>query len=127
MRIVAAALVAAALATPLDLVIEAVARQAFAVPPEFEPFQGTVAPYTIGGIALAAAAFAVVRQFARDISATYLRISIVALVLSWIPDVGLLVIHDPGATVPAVAALMVMHATTAIITVAALLRIARSG
>ena len=127
MRIVAAALVAAALATPLDLVIEAVARQAFAVPPEFEPFQGTVAPYTIGGIALAAAAFAVVRQFARDVSATYLRISIVALVLSWIPDVGLLVIHDPGATVPAVAALMVMHTTTAIITVAALLRIARSG
>jgi len=127
MRIVAAALVAAALATPLDLVIEAVARQAFAVPPEFEPFQGTVAPYTIGGIALAAAAFAVVRRFARDVSATYLRLSIVALVLSWIPDVGLLVIHDPGATVPAVAALMVMHATTAIITVAALLRIARSG
>ena len=127
MRIVAAALVAAALATSLDLVIEAVARQAFAVPPEFEPFQGTVAPYTIGGIALAAAAFAVVRQFARDISATYLRISIVALVLSWIPDVGLLVIHDPGATVPAVAALMVMHTTTAIIMVAALLRIARSG
>ena len=127
MRTVAAAIVAAALATPLDLVIEAVARQAFAVPPEFEPFQGTVAPYTIGGIALAAAAFAVVRRFARDVSATYLRLSIVALVLSWIPDVGLLVIHDPGATVPAVAALMVMHATTAIITVAALLRIARSG
>ena len=127
MRTVAAAIVAAALATPLDLVIEAVARQAFAVPPEFEPFQGTVAPYTIGGIALAAAAFAVVRQFARDVSATYLRLSIVALVLSWIPDVGLLVIHDPGATVPAVAALMVMHTTTAIITVAALLRIARSG
>ena len=127
MRTVAAAIVAAALATPLDLVIEAVARQAFAVPPEFEPFQGTVAPYTIGGIALAAAAFAVVRRFARDVSATYLRLSIVALVLSWIPDVGLLVIHDPGATVPAVAALMVMHTTTAIITVAALLRIARSG
>ena len=66
-------------------------------------------------------------DFARDVSATYLRLSIVTLVLSWIPDVGLLVIHDPGATVPAVAALMVMHTTTAIITVAALLRIARSG
>jgi hypothetical protein len=48
-------------------------------------------------------------------------------VLSWIPDVALLVIHDPGATVPAVASLMVMHAVTAAIVVTLLVRFAGSA
>ena len=124
MRILLATIVAALIATPLDLAIEAAARQAFAVSPEFEPFQGTVAPYTVGGIVLAAVVYAVVRRFARDPAKVYLRLSVAALVLSWIPDVALLVIHDPGATVPAVGSLMVMHTLSAIIVVVALLRIA---
>ena len=50
--------------------------------------------------------------------------AIVALVLSLIPDGALLLIHDPGATVPAVASLMVMHTVTAGIVVTSLTRIA---
>jgi hypothetical protein len=46
-------------------------------------------------------------------------------VLSWVPDVALLAIHEPGATVPAVASLMVMHAVAAAIVVTLLLWIAR--
>jgi hypothetical protein len=126
-RIVLATAIALVLAVPLDLAIEAFARQAFAVSPEFEPFQGTVAPYTAGGVILAGAAFAVLRRFVGDATRVYVRVSLGALVLSWIPDVALLVLHDPGATVPAVATLMVMHAVTAVIVVGLLVRISARG
>jgi hypothetical protein len=125
-RIVLATAIALVLAVPLDLAIEAFARQAFAVSPEFQPFQGTVAPYAAGGIILAGATFAVVRRFVRGASRVYVRVALVMLVLSWIPDAALLVIHDPGATVPAVGSLMVMHAVTAAITVTLLVRLSRA-
>jgi len=124
-RIVLATAIALVLAIPVDLEIEAFARQAFAVSPDFEPFQGTVAPYTAGGVLLAGVVFAVLRRLVRDADRVYVRLAVVALVLSWIPDVALLVIHDPGATVPAVASLMVMHAVTAALVVTLLVRIAR--
>jgi cytochrome c biogenesis factor len=116
--------IALVVAIPLDLVLEAFARQAFEVSPDFEPFQGTVAPYTAGAVVLAAVVFAVLRRSVRDAARVYVRLAIVALVLSWIPDVALLLIHDPGATVPAVASLMVMHAAAAAVVVTSLLRIA---
>jgi hypothetical protein len=124
-RIVLAIAIALVLALPLDLAIEAIARQAFAVSPDFQPFQGTVAPYTAGGVILAGVIFAVLRRFVRDVARVYVRLAIVALVLSWIPDVALLVVHDPGATVPAVVSLMVMHAVTAAIVVTLLVEVDR--
>ncbi len=124
MRIVLATAIALIVAIPLDLAIEASARQAFAVSPDFEPFRGTVAPYTAGGVVLAGAAFAVLQRFVRDAARVYVRIAIVVLVLSWIPDVALLLINEPGATVPAVASLMVIHAAAAAIVVTSLERIA---
>ena len=127
MRIVFATAIALVIAVPLDLAIEAFARQAFAVSPDFPPFQGTVAPYTAGGIVFAGAAFTVVQRFVRDATSVYVRIAILALVLSWIPDVTLLFINEPGATVPAVVSLMVMHAVTAAIVVTLLVRIAGSA
>jgi hypothetical protein len=125
-RIALATAIALAIAVPIDLAIEAFARQAFAVPPAFEPFQGTVAPYTAGGVILGGAVYALVRRFVRDPDRVYVRVAVVALVLSWIPDVALLVIHDPGATVPAVASLMVMHAAAALIAVTLLVRMNRA-
>ncbi len=124
MRIVLATAIALVIAVPVDLAIEAFARQAFAVSPEFEPFQGTVAPYTAGGVVLAGVAFAVLQRFVRDVTRVYVRLAIVALVLSWIPDVALLFINEPGATVPAVGSLMVMHAVAAAIVVTLLVRVA---
>ena len=73
---------------------------------------------------LAGVAFAVVRRFFRDAARVYVRLAIVALVLSWIPDVALLFINAPGATVPAMASLSVMHALAAAIVVTLLVRIA---
>ncbi len=127
MRIVLATAIALVLAVPLDLAIEAFARQAFAVSRDFEPFQGTVAPYTGGGVVLAAVVFAVLRRFVRGADRVYVRLAILALVLSWIPDVALLVINEPGATVAAVASLMVMHAAAAAIVVTVLVRVARAS
>ena len=124
MRIVLATAIALVVAIPVDLVIEAFARQTFAVSPEFEPFQGTVAPYTAGGLVLAAVVYAVLRRFVRHAPRAYIRLAIVALVLSWIPDVALLFINEPGASVPAVASLMVMHAVAAAVVVTLLVRIA---
>jgi hypothetical protein len=128
MRVIVATALALLIAVPIDLAIERLARQAFAVPTDFEPFQGTAGPYTAGGVLLAGAAFAVLQRFVRDAGRVYVRVALVALVLSWIPDVALLVIHEPGATVPGVASLMVMHAVAAAIVVTLLVRIAgRSG
>ena len=124
MRIALATAIALAIVIPLDLAVELLAREAFAVSPDFEPFQGTVAPYAAGGIVIAAVVFATLRRFVRDADRVYVRLAAVALVLSWIPDVALLIIHDPGATVPAVASLMVMHALAAGIVVTVLLRVA---
>jgi len=73
-RIVLATALALVIAIPVDLAIEAFARQAFAVSPQFEPFQGTVAPYTAGGLILAGATFAVVRRFFRDATGVYVRL-----------------------------------------------------
>jgi len=122
-RIVLATALGLVIAIPVDLAIEAVARQAFAVSPQFEPFQGTVAPYTAGGLVLAGVTFAVVQRFFRDATGVYVRLAVVALVLSWNPDVALLVINEPGATVPAVASLMVMHAVAAAIVLTSLVKI----
>ena len=124
MRIVLATAIALVIAIPLDLAIEAFARQAFAVSPEFEPFRGTVAPYTAGGLVLAGIAYAIVQRFFRDFDRVYIRLAIVALVLSWVPDVALLFINEPGATVPAVASLMVIHAVAAAVVVTLLVRAA---
>jgi hypothetical protein len=124
-RIVLATAIALAIAIPVDLAVELLAREAFAVSPDFEPFQGTVAPYTAGGIVIAAIVFAAIRRSVRDADRVYVRLAAIALVLSWIPDVVLLVIHDPGATVPAVASLMVMHALAAGIVVTVLRRVAQ--
>ena len=124
MRIVLATAIALLIAVPVDLGIEALARQAFAVSPDFPPFQGSVAPYTAGGIVLAGVVYAVLRRFVREADRMYVRLAIVALVLSWIPDVALLFINEPGVSVPAVASLMVMHAVAAAIVVTSLVRIA---
>src|SRR5439155_300469 len=69
-------------------------------------------------------ALPVLQRFVCDVSRAYVRLAIVALVLSWIPDIALLFINEPGATVPAVGSLMVMHAVAAGIVVTLLVRIA---
>ena len=73
---------------------------------------------------LAGVIFAVMKQFVPDAARRYVRVAVVTLALSWIPDVALLFINEPGATVPAVASLVVMHAVAAAVVVTLLVRIA---
>ena len=124
MRAALATAVALIIAIPVDLAIEAFVRQAFSVSSDFPPFQGSVGPYTAGGIVLAGVVYVVLPRVVHDADRVYVRIAIVVLVLSWIPDVALLFINEPGASVPAVASLMVMHAVAAAIVVTSLVRIA---
>jgi hypothetical protein len=123
-RIALATALAAAIATVVDLGIQELGRSVLKVSPEFPPYQGTVAPYTIGGVALAGITYWVVCRFARDPRRVYLGLSLVALVLSYIPDALLVVWNDPGATIPAVASLMFMHTAAAAIVVGLLLTLA---
>ena len=124
MRIALATSLAAAIATIGELAIQEFGRSVLAVPPDFEPYHGTVAPYTIGGVVLAGIAYWLVVRFTRNALRNYVILSLIALVLSWIPDVLLYVWRDPGATTPAIASLMVMHAFAAAVVVTLLLLIA---
>ncbi|TMB78379.1 MAG: hypothetical protein E6J52_04735 [Chloroflexi bacterium] len=129
MRIALATALAALIATAVDLGIQEIGRTVLAVPADFEPYHGTVAPYTLGGVVLAGIAYWLVVRFTRNARRNYIALSIVVLVLSYIPDILLLVWNDPGATIPAVASLMVMHTAAALIVVTLLLTVAppRSG
>src|SRR5207245_719668 len=64
-RIAVLTAIAAVIATAVNYAIQEIVRQAFAVPVDFEPYQGTVVPYTIGGIGLAGLTYALVRRFVR--------------------------------------------------------------
>jgi hypothetical protein len=52
---------------------------------------------------------------------TFRRVAVAVLVLSFIPDIGILV-GDPAATLPAVLVLMVMHVTVAAVCIGVLTR-----
>jgi hypothetical protein len=123
-RIVLATLLAAVIATAVDLGIQEFGRSVLAVPADFEPYHGTVAPYTVGGVVLAGIAYWLVVRFTRNARRNYIVLSVIALVLSYIPDALLYVWSDPGATIPAVASLMAMHTAAAVIVVGLLLSLA---
>lgn len=57
---------------------------------------------------------------------TFRRVAAVVLVLSFVPDLGLLV-GDPAATVPGVVVLMIMHVVVAAVSVGALVGIRGGG
>lgn len=67
----------------------------------------------------ATAVYALLGRFVDDVDRTFTRVAAGVLVLSFLPDVGLLV-GDPAATVPGVALLMVMHVVVAVASVTAL-------
>lgn len=95
-----------------------------AVPAGYEPLQlERVALFTVVGCLAAAATFALVQQAADTPEVAFLRVATVALVVSFVPDVWLLVEPSavPGTTVGAVLVLMLMHAVAAAIIVPALL------
>ncbi len=112
-----------------NLLVRAISLALFEVAPEFEPFQiPRMAFLTAVGVGLAVVVFAVVARRAQRPLRTFRIIAIIALLLSFIPDIGLLVTDFvPGTTAPAVATLMVMHVVSAAIAVFMLESLATRG
>lgn len=116
-RIWQAGLLAVILSVISNLIIRATAQILFDIPAEFVPLSQPVTTivFTILGVAGGVIVFYVLaRRSARPVS-SFRLIVIVVLIISWVPDVLLLLSAQPGATVAGVATLMLMHAVAAFI------------
>ncbi|ELZ92000.1 hypothetical protein C440_16849 [Haloferax mucosum ATCC BAA-1512] len=73
----------------------------------------------------AALVYGVLSQRVESPDKTFLRVAVAALVLSFLPDIGLL-FGDPQATIPGVLVLMAMHVVVAAVCVGTLTRVGRA-
>ena len=98
-----------------NVIVLAIARMIFNAPATFSPFfYGSVIELTAAGVIAAAAVYVCMGLIfkKRDRNKDFIWVSIVALVLSFIPDILLPFSSDAdsaGATWPIVAALMLLH------------------
>lgn len=72
---------------------------------------------TFIGVLGATIVFAILTRLTRHAVKLFRGLAVVFLLLSFVPNILMLTTNGPGATVPAVASLMVMHVVTAAITV----------
>jgi Family of unknown function (DUF6069) len=120
---------------PLTIIAAVVANVAFVtvtnplfgVPPDFPALtREAVAAFTAVGVLLAVVVFALVARFARRPISLYRRIAIVALMLSFIPDLALLLIPGPiPVRVREVVLLMATHVVAAAVTIGLLSSLTR--
>jgi hypothetical protein len=90
-----------------------------------QPFMALAYPPVVflsaAGAVGATVVYALLARRGGDYDRTFRRVAAAVLVVSFVPDVALLV-ADPAATVPAVVVLMVMHVVVAAASVVALTR-----
>lgn len=97
-----------------------VAVGAAGVAPGFQPLTlPPVAFLSAVGAAGATGVYWLLQRRVADVDRTFTRVAAAVLVLSFLPDVGLLV-ADPAATVAGVLVLMIMHVVVAAVSVGAL-------
>jgi uncharacterized membrane protein len=98
-----------------------------AIPPEFEPLHyRDIILLTVAGVTGAVLTFAAISRLARRPLQLFRRVSVVALVLSFVPDIGLMVSQAmPGTTGMTVSLLMLLHVVAAVVSVGILTRLAR--
>ncbi|CQR50998.1 MULTISPECIES: DUF6069 family protein [Haloferax] len=109
-----AAVAAVANALLLTLVLETGLVEPFA-PLSYPP----VVLFSAGGAVGATLVYGLFTGRVADADRTFVRVAGAVLVASFLPDIGLLY-ADPGATVPGVVVLMVMHVVVAAVCVASL-------
>jgi hypothetical protein len=109
-------------AVAANAVVRAVELAVLPVPNEFFPLRAPASfvGLTVAGMLGAVIAYAVVGRFSKIAVRTFRIVAGVALLLSFLPDLGLLVGGMPGATLTGVLALMVMHVVAAAIAVGVL-------
>lgn len=109
-----------AIAGVLSLVVNLVivlGAQSMDVAPGFDPLTvPQTSIFTILGVLGAVVVYRIVQGRAENPDRTFVRIAAVVLVLSFLPDIGLLSADD-AATVTAVVLLMVMHVVVAVFVV----------
>lgn len=121
-RLAFATILAGALSLATNLAIARVGQDILGVSEAFQPYQ-SIPALTISAVVLGAVLFWVLSNRAKHPRRTFIRIALAVLLLSVLPDGGLLVGSAPGATVRAVGSLMAMHVATALIVVSLLLRV----
>jgi hypothetical protein len=122
-RVVAAGLVAAAVSLATGLMLATVGRAAFTVPAAFGKFAfGTYALRTVLGVAGATATWAAVTRLSSRPKWLLTRLVALVTALFLIPD--FLLLGTPGNPAGPVAILMLMHLAIAVITYAALTKLA---
>jgi uncharacterized protein DUF6069 len=120
-----AALVAVLASVAINLVARLIALAVLQIPADNHQLNsvGPVATLTTVGAFGAIAVFALVRRLARRPAFVFMLIAGAALLLSFIPDVLLLVHHQNGTTPVSVAVLMFLHVLAAITIVWTLVRL----
>lgn len=116
------AIVAAVVA---NFIVRALALAVLNIPADFMPLQSPAfLPFTVVGLLGAILAFAIIGRVSKRPVRTFQIVSVVVLILSFLPDIGLFATGAPGATLPAVVVLMLMHVVAAAIVVWVLTRFA---
>jgi hypothetical protein len=108
-----------------NAVVRAIALAVLDIPADFEPLQTPAFVFlTVAGVLGAVITFAVIGRLARRPVRVFLIVAAVVLLLSFVPDIGLLAANAPGATLPGVLVLMLMHVVAAVVAVGVLTRFA---
>lgn len=119
MSLLVRGLMAVVLAVVVNVIIVFVSGS-LNIAPGFQPLSvPPVVFLTAAGAVGATVVYGLLGRFVDDVNRAFVRIAGVVLLLSFVPDIGLLN-ADPAATVPGVVVLMVMHVIVAGVSVGAL-------
>lgn len=123
-RLVVVGAVLVLTATAVEVILAMVLRGMFGVPPGFSPLTTpAVATMTIAGMIGATVAFGWMARVRPDPRAAFVRISVAALVLSWVPDLGIWVTGVfPHTTGAGILSLMALHPIAAALAIGTLYR-----
>ena len=102
-----------------NAIVRSAAMAFFPIPPQFQALAvwDTIIIFTAVSVFGATVVFAILARLTRHAVKIFRGLSGILLVLTFIPNILMLIVNAPGATLPAVVSLMVMHVITAGITV----------